>query len=160
MKRGESAGPRGRTTGKSGAAVARLCCDKLDDSDASVRKSATETLSVLLSVEDEAISDAVLPIIESLKTKNSRVYKSLVKGRGGNTQRNGGVSNTASGPPARAASSGTRRTQTSPPSRKPPSQEAPEEISTTDDFAVCVKRKEYEARRSVNAELKQDCDQF
>jgi cytoskeleton-associated protein 5 len=121
-KRGESAGPRGRITGKSASSVARLCSDKLDDSDASVRKAAIETLRVLLSVEDEAILDAIMPIIETLQTKNSRAYKSLMKGSG-IAQRIGGVSNIASGPPVRAADNGTRRTQTSPPIRKSFSQE-------------------------------------
>jgi cytoskeleton-associated protein 5 len=116
IKRGESAGPRGRITSKSAAAVARLCCEKLEDSDASVRKAATETLRCLLSVEDAAITDAVSPIIESLQSKNSRAYKSLVGG-GGAGQRRGGPSGTASVPKSRA--SGSRQTQPGPAKSSP-----------------------------------------
>lgn len=82
IKRGESAGPRGRISSKPAAAAACLCCEKLEDSDASVRKAATECLRFLLLVEDEDVPNAISPIIESLKTKNSRAYKSLMGSSG------------------------------------------------------------------------------
>jgi hypothetical protein len=78
IERREYAGPRGNITAKSAAEIARLCCDKLDDSDAAVRNAATESLRALLSVENASIGDSVGPIIESLKSKNSRTHKSLV----------------------------------------------------------------------------------
>jgi hypothetical protein len=78
IERGESAGPRGKITGKSAVGIAKLCCDKLEDSDAAVRKAATESLRSLVSVEHASISEAIGSIMESLKTKNSRVYKSLM----------------------------------------------------------------------------------
>jgi cytoskeleton-associated protein 5 len=86
IERRESAGPRGKVTGNSAAGIAKLCCDKLEDSDAAVRNAATESLRSLLSVEDASISDSVGPIIESLKSKNSRAHKSLV-GSTATTQR-------------------------------------------------------------------------
>jgi cytoskeleton-associated protein 5 len=77
IERRESAGPRGKITAKSAVGIAKLCCDKLEDSDAAVRKAATESLRSLISVEDASVSDAIGSVMESLKTKNSRVYKSL-----------------------------------------------------------------------------------
>lgn len=102
IERRAYAGPRGNITAKSAVGIARLCCDKLEDSDAGVRNAATESLRSLLSVEDESIADSVRPIVELLKSKNSRAHKSLVGSTAGTkkkvvpattgSERNGDVS--------------------------------------------------------------------
>ena len=113
IKRGESAGSRGPISHKSATEAARLCCEKLEDSDASVRKAATETLSVLLSVEDVAVADAISPIIESLQTKNSRAYKAL-KGSVGATRKRVGTSSSST-----ASSNVSRLPKSEPPKPQP-----------------------------------------
>ena len=114
IKRRESAGPRGRMSSESAATAALLCCEKLDDSDAAVRKAATESLRSLLLVDNDAISDAISPIIESLRSKNSRVYKSL-KGSEGAAQKE-----TDSVIMPTSSESGSQRTQPVPKSRQSP----------------------------------------
>eukprot|EP00978_Attheya_sp_CCMP212_P045094 scaffold333413_cov28-Attheya_sp.AAC.1 len=57
--------------------VAKLGALKLEDSDAGPRKSALALLTFLASIEDADIFDAVDPIIQDLKTKQPRAYKSL-----------------------------------------------------------------------------------
>ena len=80
VTRADSAGPRGRLTASNAKGCAVLCADKLNDSDASVRKEALNTLKLLQAVEDADIGACVMEIIKGLKTANPRAYKSLAAG--------------------------------------------------------------------------------
>ena len=69
--------PRGDLTCPYAENLSKLGCEKLKDSDASVRKAATEVLLALLSSKDESVVSSTEKITASLETTNPRAYKSL-----------------------------------------------------------------------------------
>lgn len=77
IDRKESAGPRGEITTKAAAAAAVLCAKKLEDSDASVRKSAFQAMISLQHTGDAQINLQVHSVVEGLKSSNPRAYKNL-----------------------------------------------------------------------------------
>jgi cytoskeleton-associated protein 5 len=77
VRRNGEAGPKGALSSVSASEIASLCAEKLDDSDASVRKTAHECLNVLLQASDPKVLIATQKIIESLKSSNPRAYKAL-----------------------------------------------------------------------------------
>ena len=76
-QRADSAGPRGRITARSASALIDLCIAKLGDSDATVRKAATDVLQSLLVHADLAIAQMADGAVESLKADKSRVYTAI-----------------------------------------------------------------------------------
>jgi hypothetical protein len=80
VQRRGKAGPRSEMSPSDARNVAKLGALKLEDSDAGPRKSALALLTFLTSIEDADIFDAVDPIIQDLKTKQPRAYKSLSAG--------------------------------------------------------------------------------
>ena len=69
--------PRGDLTCPYAENLSKLGCEKLKDSDASVRKAATEVLLALLSSKGESGVSSTEKITASLETTNPRAYKSL-----------------------------------------------------------------------------------
>jgi cytoskeleton-associated protein 5 len=78
--RNESAGPRGSLSKKSATAIASLCAEKLDDSNAAVRKASSDALKALRDCDMTEASRSANSVIESLKEKNPRAYKGLMSG--------------------------------------------------------------------------------
>lgn len=76
--RGSTAGSRANLSRPSSVACATFAAQKLDDSDASVRRAALNVLSSLLKVDDSEIQISVATVVENLKQSNPRAYKSLV----------------------------------------------------------------------------------
>jgi hypothetical protein len=81
VDRQTSAGTKGVLSINTASAIAKLCCTKLDDSDASVRKASLNVLESLLrpssTTSDNAIQTTVYKVIEQLQTSNPRAYKAL-----------------------------------------------------------------------------------
>lgn len=75
--RGSSAGPRANLTRSNALSCANFIAQKLDDSDANVRKSALNALTSLLKVDDCEIQQSVATVVDGLKQSNPRAYKSL-----------------------------------------------------------------------------------
>ena len=87
-------GTRGQLRSRDAEELAKLSCQKLNDSDASTRKAANGVLVALLSSEDSQVVDATKGVTESsLKTSNPRAYKSLQFASGST---NGGMSSNPS----------------------------------------------------------------
>ena len=75
-----SAGPKGVLSASTAASIATLMCNKIDDSDATVRKVALNVLESLLRPSDEtdkSIALNVNKVIEQLRSSNPRAYKTL-----------------------------------------------------------------------------------
>jgi cytoskeleton-associated protein 5 len=75
-----SAGPKGALTGSAAMTIATLMCQKLEDSDASVRKVALSVLESLLrstNDNDKSVIPNVQKVIEQLRTSNPRAHKTL-----------------------------------------------------------------------------------
>ena len=75
-----SAGPKGVLSASTAASIATLMCNKIDDSDAAVRKVALNVLESLLRPSDEtdkSIALNVNKVIEQLRSSNPRAYKTL-----------------------------------------------------------------------------------
>jgi len=71
-------GTRGQLRSRDAEELAKLSCQKLNDSDASTRKAANGVLVALLSSNDSQVVEATKGVTESsLKTSNPRAYKSL-----------------------------------------------------------------------------------
>jgi hypothetical protein len=81
VTRQENAGPRGKLTRRQSEISVELCVNKLDDSQATVRKAALDVLKALQQVDDPACSQAVHGAIENLKTSNARAFKTLEGGQ-------------------------------------------------------------------------------
>ena len=79
IKRRESAGPRSILKTDTAGVLSRLVSNKLNDTDAAVRKASIDILQLLLSIDDEKILIIVKSIVEDIKDKNQRAYKSLFK---------------------------------------------------------------------------------
>jgi cytoskeleton-associated protein 5 len=77
VRRNGEAGPKGALSSSSASDIASLCAEKLDDSDASVRKSAHECITALLQANGPKIAIATQKIIDCLKSSNPRAYKTL-----------------------------------------------------------------------------------
>ena len=80
IKRRDEAGPRGHMTSRAALACAEFASGKLDDSDAKVRKAALDCLKQLQQVDVPELVHAANDVIEGLKDKNPRAYKSLSAG--------------------------------------------------------------------------------
>lgn len=78
-------GTRGELTRKSAEDLAKLACHKLNDSDATTRKAATDVLLALLHREEGPIVKATEEVASSLQTSNPRAYKSLKLASSGGT---------------------------------------------------------------------------
>jgi cytoskeleton-associated protein 5 len=77
IERNQSAGPRGSLSKKSASAIASLCLEKLDDSNAAVRKACIDALKALRDCDLQEVNRIANTSIESLKEKNPRAYKVL-----------------------------------------------------------------------------------
>ena len=77
VQRNDAAGPRGALTPKSAIAAATLCVDKLDDSNAAVRKAVMMTMKALSECGSSDVQRSTAEIFESLKEKNPRAQKAL-----------------------------------------------------------------------------------
>ena len=82
VTRGSSAGSRASLTGGNAKACAQFAAEKLNDSDANVRKAALKILESLQKVDDGNVQSAVAGVVESLQQTNARAYKSLMKSGG------------------------------------------------------------------------------
>ena len=79
IERNESAGPRGTLKSTSAERIAVLASEKLDDTDASVRKISLELLQLLLANDNAKILEKVKKVVKTLESKNARAFKSLSK---------------------------------------------------------------------------------
>jgi hypothetical protein len=77
IERSEEAGPRGHLNSNAASEIATLCITKTKDSDAGVRKEASEVLKVLIGHSDDAISSSTKRLTKELESSNPRLYKSL-----------------------------------------------------------------------------------
>jgi cytoskeleton-associated protein 5 len=79
VSRGSKAGPRGTLDGDIVTRIASLCTEKLDDSDASVRKASMNVLQLLTELANPELRDKVRNFVESLRVSNPRAHKALAK---------------------------------------------------------------------------------
>ena len=77
IERREQAGPRGAISTKSMNRATKLLSSKLADTNASVRKAATEALKVCLKVDDESLATVAEEVVDELQSSNPRAYKTL-----------------------------------------------------------------------------------
>lgn len=83
IDRSEKAGPRGHLNSEVSVEIVKLCVDKTKDSDATVRKEATDILKVLIRHDDSTISSSALRLTKELESSNPRLYKTLQSNTGG-----------------------------------------------------------------------------
>ena len=77
VERRDTAGKRGNVSVKAMESVAKLLSSKLGDTNANVRKAATNALKTCLAVDDEHLVSATDRVVETLSQTNARAYKSL-----------------------------------------------------------------------------------
>ncbi|GKY99911.1 hypothetical protein MPSEU_000944700 [Mayamaea pseudoterrestris] len=77
VRRSVDAGPRGGLTIQTAQRSASLCMEKLDDSNADVRKAASDTFKALQDCNDSDVIELVEEKLAGLATKNSRAFKTL-----------------------------------------------------------------------------------
>jgi hypothetical protein len=143
VDRQSSAGPKGMISTSHAAVIATLCCNKLDDSDASVRKVSLSVLEALLRTSGEAdtpFTSVVEKVLEQLRLSNPRAYKTLTATTSAvETKENRSSNTTSLGPnidrpeTTTSQSQPTARVRSAAPSKRPPSPAAPkpESRSTT-----------------------------
>jgi cytoskeleton-associated protein 5 len=79
VSRGSKAGPRGTLDGDNVTRIASLCTEKLDDSDAAVRKASMNVLQLLIESANPEFRDKLRSFVESLRVSNPRAHKVLSK---------------------------------------------------------------------------------
>merc|ERR1740136_50149 len=79
IERSDTAGPCGLMNVGAAKNIAKLCCEKLNDQDAGVRKEACNVLRVLFNYDDTKIRGATEHLIQGLEKTNPRVYKTLLQ---------------------------------------------------------------------------------
>jgi cytoskeleton-associated protein 5 len=77
VKRSGQAGPRSVLSTGVAKRITSFCAEKLEDSNADVRKAASDTLKALQGSEDPDIVELADAAIESLRSKNPRAHKAL-----------------------------------------------------------------------------------
>jgi len=79
IERSSTAGPCGSINVGAAESISQLCCDKLNDQDAGVRKEACSVLKALFNSDDTKIRGTAEHHINGLQKSNPRVYKTLLQ---------------------------------------------------------------------------------